>query len=181
VIFQTTKFFFLNGGPAVWKGEEATSNSNPTQVLPSWVSPQLLLLTKKQNKMALNFKNYQRADRTELGTIASIVGKGGSFRPATMTNWLGTQRVVLVLAKKDGTSDLVTCSTELSKRLRSKEIKLSQLMGFTIVEQLTTSGETMNCVVMPNSGATLPSVAITDEIVAYEPVNTFNVEELIAF
>jgi len=132
--------------------------------------------------MALNFKNYQRADRTELGTIASITGKGGSFRPASKNNWLDvTKRVVLVLAKKDGTSDLVTCSTELSKRLRSKEIKLSQLMGFTIVEQLTTSGEVMNVVVMPNNGATLPSVEITDDIVAYEPVSTFDVEELIAF
>ena len=132
--------------------------------------------------MALNFKAYQRADRTELGTIASIVGKGGSYRPATMNNWLDqNKRVVLVLAKKDGTSDLVTCSAELSKRLRSKEIKLSQLMGFTIVEQLTTTGETMNVVVMPNNGTALPSVAITDEIVAYEPISTFNAEELIAF
>ena len=132
--------------------------------------------------MALNFKNYQRADRTELGTIASVVGKGGSFRPASINNWTDTsKRVVLVLAKKDGTSDLVTCSSEVSKRLRSKELKLSQLMGFTIVEQLTTSGETMNVVVMPNNGATLPAVEITDEIPAYEPVSTFNAEELIAF
>ena len=132
--------------------------------------------------MALNFKVYQRADRTELGTIASVVGKGGSFRPASISNWTDTsKRVVLVLAKKDGTSDLVTCSSEVSKRLRSKELKLSQLMGFTIVEQLTTSGETMNVVVMPNNGATLPAVEITDEIPAYEPVSTFNAEELIAF
>jgi hypothetical protein len=131
--------------------------------------------------MALNFKQYQRADRTELGTIASIVGQGGSFRPATMANWLdANKRVVLVLVKKDGTSDLVTCSAELSKRLRSKEIKLSQLMGFTVVEQLTTSGETMNVVVMPNNGTALPSVAITDEIPAYEPVSTFDPSELIA-
>ena len=131
--------------------------------------------------MALNFKQYLRADRTELGSIASIVGKGGSFRPASLNNWAdANKRVVLVLAKKDGTSDLVTCSTELSKRLRSKEIKLSQLMGFTIVEQLTSTGETMNVVVMPNSGTTLPSVEITDEIVAYEPVSTFDPSELIA-
>ena len=88
---------------------------------------------------------------------------------------------MLVLAKKDGTSDLITCSTEVSKRLRSKELKLSQLMSFTVVEQLTVSGDVMNVVVMPNSGATLPAVEITDNIVAYEPVSTFNAEELIAF
>jgi hypothetical protein len=132
--------------------------------------------------MALNFKAYQRADRTELGTIASIVGKGGSFRPASISNWTdANKRVVLVLAKKDGTSDLITCSTEVSKRLRSKELKLSQLMGFTIIEQLTTSGETMNVVVMPNGGAKLPSVEVGDSIPTYEPISTFNAEELIAF
>jgi hypothetical protein len=132
--------------------------------------------------MALNFKAYQRADRTELGTIASIVGKGGSFRPASINNWTdANKRVVLVLAKKDGTSDLITCSTEVSKRLRSKELKLSQLMGFTVVEQLTVSGDVMNVVVMPSNGSTLPAVEITDNIVSYEPVSTFNAEELIAF
>lgn len=132
--------------------------------------------------MALNFKVYERADRTELGTIASIVGKGGSFRPANLSNWTDeTKRIVLILVKKDGTSEKVTCSTELSKRLRSKEIKLSQLMGFIVVEQLTRSGEIANIVAMPSSGTTLPSVEITDNIVAYEPVNTFNAEELIAF
>jgi hypothetical protein len=54
-------------------------------------------------------------------------------------------------------------------------------MGFTIVEQLTSSGETMNVVVMPSAGATLPAVEITDSIPTYEPVSTFNAEELIAF
>lgn len=118
----------------------------------------------------------------ELGSIASIVGVGGTYRPASMNNWLdANKRVVLVLAKKDGTSDLVTCSTEVSKRLRSKELKLSQLMGFTIVEQLTTSGEVMNVVVMPSNGSTLPSVEVTAEIPVYEPVKAFNAEELIAF
>lgn len=132
--------------------------------------------------MALNFKNYQRADRVELGSIADIVGVGGTYRPASLANWTDTtKRVVLVLAKKDGTSALVTCSSEVSKRLRSKELKLSQLMGFTVVEQLTSSGETMNVIVMPSNGTALPSVEVTVEVPAYEPVKAFNAEELIAF
>lgn len=132
--------------------------------------------------MALNFKKYQREDRIELGTIAEVVGKGGTYRPASLKNLTDAdKRVVLVLTKKDGTSDLVTCSSEVSKRLRSKELKLSQLMSFTIIEQLTTTGETMNVLVMPNSGTTLPSVEVTDEVPAYEPIATFNAEELIAF
>jgi hypothetical protein len=39
----------------------------------------------------------------------------------------------------------------------------------------------MNVVVMPNSGATLPAVEVGDSIPTYEPVSTFNAEELIAF
>lgn len=132
--------------------------------------------------MALNFKAYQRADRTELGTIASIVGKGGSYRPASMKNFTDhSKRVALVLLRKDGTSDLVTCSPEVSKRLRSKELRLSQLMGFTVIEQPTLSGEIMNLVVMPSAGTTLPSVEVGDKIPEYQPVATFNPEELIAF
>ena len=132
--------------------------------------------------MALNFKAYQRADRTELGTIASIVGKGGTYRPVSESNWLdANKRVVLTLVKKDGTSDLVTCSTEVSKRLRSKELRLTQLQVFQIVEQLTSTGETMNVVVMPSNGSTLPAIEITDSIPTYEHISTFNAEELIAF
>ena len=132
--------------------------------------------------MALNFKKYQREDRIELGTIASVVGEGGSYRPASSANLADpSKRLMLVLTKADGTSELVACSAELSKRLRSKEIKLSQIQGFTIVEQLTTSGEIMNIIVMPATGTTLPSVSVGAEAPAYQPVSTFNPEELIAF
>jgi len=132
--------------------------------------------------MALNFKTYARTEKVSLGTIADICGKGGSYRPASMNNWMDeTKRVALVLIKKDGTSDIVICSPEVSKRLRSKELKLSQLMGFEVKENLTKSGEFANIVERPTSANSLPAVAITDEIPTYEPTKTFSHEEMIAF
>ena len=132
--------------------------------------------------MALNFKNYARTEKVSLGTIAELCGKGGSFRPTSMNNWVDeTKQVAIVLLRQDGKSEVVVCSREVSKRLRSKELKLSQLMTFEVKENLTKNGETANIVEMPASGSTLPAIEITDNIVAYEPVSTFNAEELIAF
>ncbi len=132
--------------------------------------------------MALNFKNYERAERVSLGTIASIIGVGGKIRPITMSNWLNPDiRIQLVLTQKDGTSDVVTCSPELSKRLRSKEIKISQLPNFEVEEQLNSQGEIINMIKMPSAGATMPDYEITGKEETYEPVALFNAEELIAF
>jgi hypothetical protein len=132
--------------------------------------------------MAMKFEIYQRTDRKELGTIAEIGGKGGSVRPANLKNWTDeSKRIVLVIARKDGTSATATCSEQVTARLRSKELKLSQVLGLTVVEQKTRSGEIANVVVMPNSGATLPAVEITDSIPTYQPVSTVSIEDLIAF
>lgn len=132
--------------------------------------------------MALNFKVYQRTEKVNLGTIASIVGKGGSYRPASMNNWVDeTKQVSIVLIKADGTSDTAVCSKEVSKRLRSKELRLSEIMGFEVKENLTKSGEIANIIEMPTSGSQLPGVVVTDKVPIYQPVATFAPEELIAF
>ncbi len=132
--------------------------------------------------MALNFKNYERAERVSLGTVASNLGAGGKIRPITMTNWLNHEiRVQLVLTKKDGTSDTVTCSPEVSKRLRSKELKISQIVNFEIEEQISSQGEVYNMIKMLSTGAGIPDYEITGNEEAFTPVAIFNAEELIAF
>ena len=132
--------------------------------------------------MALNFKKYQRTETPSLGTIAQIVGEGGSYRLSSKANWLSEKRVTLVLIKADGTTDLVTCSENVSKGLRSKEIRLSQLQNFEIKEQLTRSGEISNTVSMPSEVTDLPTVEIgKTEAPAYQPVSTFSIDELVAF
>jgi len=132
--------------------------------------------------MALNFKTYERTERTSLGTVAQLVGQKGNYRLASTANWLSDKRVVLVLTKEDGTSDTVTCSATVSERLRSKELRLSQLQHFEVIEQLTNGGGVMNVVVMPSVSNTLPSVEVGKvEAPAYQPVATFNLDELVAF
>ena len=132
--------------------------------------------------MALNFKNYERAERVSLGTISNIAGPGGRIKPVSIANFMDeNKRVVILITQKDGTSDTVTCSPEVSKRLRSKELAISQLATFEVIEQLTSTGEIMNLVVMPSSGSLIPDYEITGKEESYSPVATFNAEELIAF
>lgn len=131
--------------------------------------------------MALNFKNYERAERTELGTVAELIGKGGKIKLSPRNFADETKRVAVILEQSNGASDMVICSAELSKRLRSKEITLSQLVGFTVTEQLSSTGEMINVITMPTGGG-LIEVNIDDvKQTAYEPVATFNPEELVAF
>jgi len=132
--------------------------------------------------MALNFKVYQREDRVSLGTLKSVCGVGGNYRPCSKANLIdNSKRLVLTLTRQDGTSELVTCSEKLSEELRSKRIALSQISNFEIIEQTTDSGEIMNCVVMPATTTVLPSVLIKSKMPDYKPVSTFKPEELIAF
>jgi hypothetical protein len=131
--------------------------------------------------MALNFKNYERAERTELGTVAELIGKGGKIKLSPRNFADDSKRVAVILEQANGASDMVICSAELSKRLRSKEITLSQLVGFTITEQLSTTGEMINVITLPTGGGMI-EVNIDDvKTTAYEPVSTFNAEELVAF
>lgn len=131
--------------------------------------------------MALNFKNYERAERTELGTVAELIGKGGKIKLSPRNFADDSKRVAVILEQANGSSDMVICSAELSKRLRSKEITLSQLVGFTITEQLSTTGEMINVITLPTGGGMI-EVSIDDvKATAYEPVSTFNAEELVAF
>jgi hypothetical protein len=146
------------------------------------VAPLIISLTiKNRKKMALNFKNYERAERTELGTVAELIGKGGKIKLSPRNFADDSKRVAVILEQANGASDLVICSAELSKRLRSKEVTLSQLVGFTITEQLSTSGEMINVITLPTGGGMI-EVNIDDvKATAYEPVATFNPEELVAF
>lgn len=132
--------------------------------------------------MALNFKNYERAERVSLGTIANLAGAGGKIKPVSLANFADdTKRVVILITQKSGESDTVTCSPEVSKRLRSKELRISQLATFEVIEQLTLSGEIMNLVVMPNGASAIPDYEITGKEETFAPIATFNAEELIAF
>jgi len=123
--------------------------------------------------MGLNFKVYARTERKELGTILELVGKGGTVAPIAKNLRDESKRVTLVLTNKKGESDTVVLSTAVSKLFRSKEIKLSQVIGLTVIEQELPNGEIMNVVVMPSrEGTTLTHFAV-DKM----KVTSFDVEE----
>ena len=130
----------------------------------------------------LKFEVYQREDRVELGTVNSLVGKGGKikFVPKNLAD--DSKRVAVILERKDGASALLICSENVSKGVRSKEITLANLLGFTVTEQLTRSGETINVVTMPNGGANLIEINVDSVKVAdYQPSGELVPEDLIAF
>jgi hypothetical protein len=133
--------------------------------------------------MALQFVKYERQAQASLGTIAEIVGAGGSYRPASMSNWTSSKRVALVLQNKAGESCLVVCSPQVSEKLRSKELRLSHLQNFEVREFITNSGELVNTVVMPSAeSGVLPTVVVGQQAApAFQPTKQFNLEELIAF
>lgn len=130
----------------------------------------------------VKFENYQRQDRVELGTVAQLVGKGGKvkFVPKNLAD--DSKRVAVILENKTGASALVVCSEAVSKGVRSKEITLANLLGFQVTEQLTTKGETINVITMPNNGASLIEVAVDSvKIADYQPSAELVADDLIAF
>jgi hypothetical protein len=132
--------------------------------------------------MALNYVKYERTDRKSLGTVAELLGPGGSYRPASMANWTSAKRVALVFINKAGESCLVLCSPQVSEKLRSKELRLSQLQSFEVCEFITDSGKIVNTIVMPSVATNMPSVEIgAQPVAAYQPTQRFSHEELIAF
>lgn len=140
--------------------------------------------TKKhaQNKMSLNFKKYVREDRTEVGTVAQLVGKGGKIKLVPKNLADKAKRVAVILEKKNGESALVICSKAVSEGVRDKSITLSHLLGFTITEQLSADGETINVITMPTGSGSLIEVAVdTVKIQSFEPSAELVPEDLIAF
>ncbi len=127
----------------------------------------------------LNFKVFERTERTELGTIASVLGKNGKIKLIPRNLADESKRVVIVLEKANGESATATCSAQVSKLLRAKEIKLSNLVGFTIVEQELASGETANIITMP-AGNLIEFEMKNVKAKEYEPASV-DWEELVAF
>lgn len=118
--------------------------------------------------MALNFKVREAqtaVNATSLGTVASVVGKGGlvDFIPS---NFIATdRRLVALLKRADGTEEQVICSQAVSDGVRSKEISINQLFGFEIREQVSSAGEVYNQINMPSANTGLISFKVDDIVI----------------
>ena len=127
----------------------------------------------------IKWAEYSAAERTELGTLATIGGKGTSmmFVPANYAN--AERRLVVILKRLDGTSASITCSPKVSALVRNKEITKAQLAGFPVCEQVTSGGEIFPQIQMP-TGQGLIDAGSMDEVAEYK-AKTFDPSELIAF
>jgi hypothetical protein len=130
--------------------------------------------------MALQFKKYESTEKTVLGTVATLAGKGGKLRFSPRNLADENKRVLVIVVLKDGTSCAIIASKELSKRIRSKEVRLSQLATLNVTEEIAASGEIINVVNMPATGE-LIEVAVNANVETYEPAATFVPEDLVAF
>lgn len=131
--------------------------------------------------MAVEFKKFtgnENSSLENLGTVASIAGKGGKVGFIRKNYNDVTKRVALLITNKKGESAVVACSEQVSKAIRANKLKLNQLIGLSIVE----NAEGHNFVAMPATGA-IQSFEIDKVKVAEmeEQEADFLPEELIAF
>ena len=127
----------------------------------------------------IKWDQYTNEERTELGTLSEIAGKGTTIS-FVKNNFLDpNKRLVVVLKRTDGSSASITASPKVSELVRSKEVTVSQLAGFPVCEQLTSNGETFAKIQMP-TGQGLISVGEIAQVAEYKP-EVFDPSELVAF
>jgi hypothetical protein len=79
----------------------------------------------------------------ELGTVREIVGKGGIIYPSNSNNVKDvTKRMLITLEDKQGNKEVLLTSPSVNKRLRSKEISLSEVLDYPIYLTKITDQET---------------------------------------
>jgi hypothetical protein len=101
--------------------------------------------------MAVQFKKFEGNDGStlnDLGTLKTIAGKGGSIGLIRKNFNDPSKRVAVLVTRKDGQSAVIPCSTQVSNALRSKKMKIAQLIGLSVLE----NEEGRNFVSMPATG-----------------------------
>ena len=118
------------------------------------------VLTFKKTKFMVKFAKYEgNANLNDLGTLKSIIGKGGTLKfsdknfNSTRITEKGTRvKVVVVAKKKDGTSALIPCSNTVSEHLRAareKGAKKVQMLGWLAGLSIVENEEGLNFISMP--------------------------------
>ncbi len=137
--------------------------------------------------MDTNLIKWEERSQTERETIGTLsqVSKGAdiNFIPKNydaVPNLKGKiVNLMLVMKDSNGKSASITCSPNVSKLVRAKEITKAQLAGFPVCEVVSNDGEIFAQVQMPN-GAGLVSLGAFTKVEEYV-VKTVSKEELIDF
>jgi hypothetical protein len=131
----------------------------------------------------LKFEKRAQTERKVLGTIAEVAGQGATIN-FIKHNFFSERRLHVVLKRPDETSASFNCSPAVSKGVRSKEITMSQLAGFPIVEHVVgdeypNAGAVMAIISMPE-GEGLLSAGEVPVVAEFVP-DTFSIEDAVAF
>ena len=129
--------------------------------------------------MAFKLTAYQRqsAELTDNGTIANLIGKNGSIAFIRKNLNDPNKRVALLLTDSKGNSGIVSCSEQVSKAIRNKEMNIHQLAGLSLLEN--ENGVTF--VAMPATGA-IQTINMKDiKVVSYDRSEEFLPEEMLEF
>lgn len=140
-----------------------------------------------------NFKKtvYSPVERDEIGTVREVLkamyGDEGQMQ-AHRKSLTSTKKFAVKLFDSSDSNEWVTvlCSKSVSDLLRSKELQLTQVLDFPIVnhvvgDEYENAGLVMQLIVLPSTTVTgdLPTVGVNDVAnEAFAP--TFNPSELIA-
>lgn len=142
--------------------------------------------------MSLNWKKLEevQGNINSIGTLQELAGAGATLRlnKNSLENKAdNAPRLVVTVINKEGMADRVLCSPAVSRGLRSKTIKVSQLLAFPITEQVTRTvdeetGEyvTINVITMPASESI--NIKVDDITVeAFKTEGALNPEEFLVF
>jgi hypothetical protein len=128
--------------------------------------------------MAFKLSAYTRqsGELTDNGTIANLIGKNGSISFIRKNLNDPNKRVALLLKDSKGQSGVVSCSAQLSKEIRAKNITIHEIAGLSLLE----NEEGVTFVSMPATGA-VQEISMKDiKVVSYERSEEFLPEELLA-
>jgi len=85
-------------------------------------------------KLANKAMNSNEEEELELlGTVREIVGAGGEIYPSNSNNLMNVnKRLMLTLEDSEGVKEVLLTSPEVNRRLRAKEVSLSEVMDYPI-------------------------------------------------
>jgi hypothetical protein len=132
----------------------------------------------------IKFEQRTATERKVLGTVAKIAGPGATINFTKNNFNHPTKRLHVVLSRPDGSSFGINCSPAVGSGVRNKEITMSQLAGFPIIEHVVSedyanAGVVMCMIAMPDGQGLISAGEIT-EVAEYVP-ETFEPSDLVAF
>ena len=126
----------------------------------------------------VKFGKFERNDAglEDLGTLKTVVGKGGKIGLIRKNYNDKSKRLALVLTNKAGDTAIVSCSQQVSDAFRASKLTIAQLAGLNVLE----NAEGVAFVSMPATGAIQEFNIDKITVAAVENVAEFLPEETIA-